>query len=407
MKSSGLWNFYVRLIITASLGTGLVIYWLLSRIIFINHPFWISSVISVLFSTLLTSAALVYYFNSSLRNISLSLNNIILKSASSALITSKKNGLMEAEISRLIEYLNQQEQKLGFLEVQIGALINDWEKSLENNTTDWSVWEKLLLSLNDQFENLKSQSKKIIVVNQSLINSDADLARSMQKMAEDVTVTSKSANEGIRSVGREIRAINDLKITMGSSATVIKDLGDLSKHVGLFISTIATISHRTQLLSLNAGIEAARAGEAGRGFSVVANEIRTLSESSKKTTEDIAMLIHEIEQRTQNVIDLMQNTKKLEENIRVVYTAGDTFMDIVRELRQINAVVEKINQTHQAASSDSELINAMLVKLKEEINKTTQFIQQLNEASNRQQQAWQNILDFKREMAKRLKSRGA
>jgi methyl-accepting chemotaxis protein len=237
-----------------------------------------------------------------------------------------------------------------------------------------------------------------------LIASDAELAQSMQKMAQDVTVTSQSANDGIRSVGREIRAINDLKTTMGSSASVIKDLGDLSKHVGLFINTIAAISHRTQLLSLNAGIEAARAGEAGRRFSVVANEIRTLSESSKKTTEDISALIHEIEQRTKNVIDLMQNTKRLEDNIKVVYTAGDTFMEIVRELRQINIVVEKTNQTLQSTSNDSELIHTMLVKLREEINKVDQSVSQLNATSLQQHQAWKNIRDFRIEMAKRLKS---
>ncbi len=404
MKPARLWNMYICLIITACLGAGIIFYWFISELNLFVHPVWGSPILALLLTSLMISVLCVSYFKAFLRKTVFILNKIIKKEAFSPSAVIRESGPLNSTIAKLIDYVQEQDQKLAFLETQLRSLLTDWDQTLEINIPDWTAWEKGMEKLNMQFDILKSQSNKLIVVNQSLIASDADLAQSMQKMAQDVTVTSQSANDGIRSVGREIRAINDLKTTMGSSASVIKDLGDLSKHVGLFINTIAAISHRTQLLSLNAGIEAARAGEAGRRFSVVANEIRTLSESSKKTTEDISALIHEIEQRTKNVIDLMQNTKRLEDNIKVVYTAGDTFMEIVRELRQINIVVEKTNQTLQSTSNDSELIHTMLVKLREEINKVDQSVSQLNATSLQQHQAWKNIRDFRIEMAKRLKS---
>lgn len=361
---------------------------------------------AIILATSLSIWLIKHFFTLSLKKTSELLGEIALFKAPT---TSDKfrEVFLNDVINRVVDQLKGQQNTSKQIQQTLNGIIEGWNRTLRTHQTDWDLWQKQLALLNQHFDQIKSQCKKILVVNQSLIKSDNGLASSMEEMARDVMLTSQTANEGIRSVGREIRAISDLKTTMGSSATVIKDLGELSKHVGQFISTIAAISHRTQLLALNAGIEAARAGEAGRGFSVVANEIRTLSESSKKTTEDIAALIREIEQRTQNVIDLMQNTKKLEENIRVVYTAGDTFMDIVREVKQIHTVVDQVNQTLQSTSNDSELLYAMMVKLKEEIDRTDRSLHIVNESNKHQQESWEAIQTFKTETANQFLDPGS
>lgn len=382
---------------------GLCSYWLLSLLILPHSLLWLSSCISLTIAVFFPCYLGLKHFNSCWSNLSVIVNKILNPGASHPRSAVSSDGYFAVEIDKIKVFIDKKDQQIERLEERLKAIFNEWNKVTENYLQSWEGWDKQLASVNEQFEKLKSQSGKIITVNKSLIASDTDLATAMEKMALDVNVTSQSANDGIRSVGKEIRAISDLKSTMGSSATVIKDLGELSKHVGRFINTIAEISHRTQLLSLNAGIEAARAGEAGRGFSIVANEVRTLAESSKKTTEDIAVIIQEIEQRTQNVINLMQNTKRLEENIRVVYTAGDTFMDIVREVKQISSGMEQINQTLQDTSKDSELIDAMLVKLSEEIEGICGSMLLLNEMAKQQQFAWQNILNFKTEISQRGK----
>jgi len=185
---------------------------------------------------------------------------------------------------------------------------------------------------------------KIIAINRSLISSDEEMSSSVHAIAADVKVASTTANEGIKSVGYEIRAMSDLRTTVGSSASIITELNDLAKHIQEFVTRIGGISRQTHLLSLNAGIEAARAGEAGRGFAVVASEVRTLSENSKQATLEVTNLIHEIHRRTDEVIDILRNTNKLEEKIKVVNSAGDTFMHIVREVKEIDNRVNRIDQ---------------------------------------------------------------
>jgi methyl-accepting chemotaxis protein len=205
---------------------------------------------------------------------------------------------------------------------------------------------------------------KIIAINRSLISSDEEMSSSVHAIAADVKVASTTANEGIKSVGYEIRAMSDLRTTVGSSASIITELNDLAKHIQEFVTRIGGISRQTHLLSLNAGIEAARAGEAGRGFAVVASEVRTLSENSKQATLEVTNLIHEIHRRTDEVIDILRNTNKLEENIKVVYSAGDTFMHIVREVKEIDNRVNRIDQLIAETATDSQLISKLLTELK-------------------------------------------
>ncbi|MCD4814295.1 hypothetical protein K8S19_11460 [bacterium] len=256
-------------------------------------------------------------------------------------------------------------------------------KALSPKTTRplCAVLEKYSV-LQDKVATALDQLKKIIKINRALAIAAEKVNLSAVEMAEDTSATSKTASGGIKSVGHEIRAISELKSTMGSSTQIIQELNEMSRHVSQFITTIAAISRRTELLSLNAGIEAARAGEAGKGFSVVANEIRTLSESSKKATEEIGGMIREIEIRTANAINAMHNTNKLEENIKVVYAVGDTFMHIVNEVKAMDKVVGRIKDITVESSNDSHLMNKLLERLDNVLQECTHMLSGMgNEAS--------------------------
>ncbi len=236
------------------------------------------------------------------------------------------------------------------------------------------------------YENMAQSLKqitKIIKINHFLVNSASGMTASTKEIYKNAFETSATAHEGIKSVGKEIRAISELKNTMGSSTKIIEDLNEMSRHVNQFISTISNISRKTELLALNAGIEAARAGDAGRGFSVVATEIRTLSESSKNASEEIGNLIQEIEIRTNNAISAMRTTNKLEENIKVVYAAGDTFMHIVREVKGIEKIVNKLTTMNNESNQDSLLMDKLLVKLEalisEGVNMLSVFRQEVGQ----------------------------
>lgn len=213
------------------------------------------------------------------------------------------------------------------------------------------------------FGRVLEQVRKLLVISQSAASFTQKVLTTLHEMAQELQKINRTANEGVKSVGHEIRAISDLKTTVGSSTQIITELNDMARHIHEFVNRIGSISRRTHLLALNAGIEAARAGDYGRGFGVVATEIKTLSDSSKLATQEISRLIDEINNRTTDVVQIMDSTTKIEENIRAVYSAGDTFMNIAREIKLIDGRVQEIEKIVADEAMDHELLAKMLEEL--------------------------------------------
>ena len=148
----------------------------------------------------------------------------------------------------------------------IGKLLDEQNRlvqaslTLKGTTLDWA-----------------SSLDKINRINKSILQLNHLIAGDSKRVSGDTEAAVQSASDGIKTVGREIKAMTELKATIGSSAEVIQDLANASEKIGQFVATITTIARKTNLLALNAGIEAARAGEHGQGFAVVSNNWWTIS----------------------------------------------------------------------------------------------------------------------------------
>lgn len=130
--------------------------------------------------------------------------------------------------------------------------------------------------------------------------------------------------------------------------SVIEKLTNTTNDIGLFVESIESIAEQTNLLALNAAIEAARAGEAGRGFAVVAEEVRKLADQSRKSTEEINLLMQSIQQESQQAIQSMELMKKMSQEQNVAVNKTDSaFNDIANAITNI---VGKINEVNQAVS---------------------------------------------------------
>jgi methyl-accepting chemotaxis protein len=200
-------------------------------------------------------------------------------------------------------------------------------------------------------------------INKSLLQLNELIVNDSKKVALDTDEAARSATDGIKSVGKEIKAMTEIKATIGSSAEVIKQLNLASDQIGEFLATITTIARKTNLLALNAGIEAARAGEHGQGFAVVASEIKILAEASAKASGDVKHLVDDIRAKTASAISLISTTGKIEENVNVVYSAGDVFMNIVKSVRKAGGLLGEISQALDDQRNDNELLLQLINKI--------------------------------------------
>ncbi|MGD8191248.1 methyl-accepting chemotaxis protein [Brevibacillus ginsengisoli] len=154
--------------------------------------------------------------------------------------------------------------------------------------------------------------------------------------------TTDVSMEGVKSIQQSVNQMNSIHTTMLGLADVVRGLGDQSQEIGQINEAITSIAAQTNLLALNAAIEAARAGEHGRGFAVVADEVRKLAEQSSRSAQQIAELITNIQVETQRAVNAMnKGTNEVVVGIEVVNTAGQSFTHIHNSIRK---VAEKINQ---------------------------------------------------------------
>lgn len=188
------------------------------------------------------------------------------------------------------------------------------------------------------------------------------VAQNSGKAASLAQDTVKTAQEGGTVVSSTISGMQQLSEAVSNSATIISDLGKSSDQIGEIVRTIEDIADQTNLLALNAAIEAARAGEQGRGFAVVADEVRKLAERTTKATKEIGDMIRQIQHDTRGAVDSMQQgTQKVTAGVDLVNKTGEALSQIVRMvsesadmIRQIAVASEQQSVATQQIASDIE-----------------------------------------------------
>jgi len=194
-----------------------------------------------------------------------------------------------------------------------------------------------------------------------MANAIEEVAQNAQVVAQAARETENAAQEGGQAVTKTIEGMNRIKATVYQSAQQIKELGEHSQQIGDIIQVIDDIAEQTNLLALNAAIEAARAGEHGKGFAVVADEVRKLAERSGKATKEIANLINTIQQLTNRAVSAMeQGTKEVEAGSTLADGAGEALKQILDTIRQANEQIQTINAaTQQISANSGEVVKAI------------------------------------------------
>ncbi len=186
-----------------------------------------------------------------------------------------------------------------------------------------------------------------------------DIAKNASNIASSAVETAKTAKTGEEIVDKAVHEVKAIAQTVSESAELMTSLGDKSKQIGDIVNVIKDIADQTNLLALNAAIEAARAGEQGRGFAVVADEVRKLAEKTSRATSDIASMINAIQGEVQKAVNSMnEGAKRVEIGVEYSSNAGKALKDIVRSVDNLQSMVQQIASATEEMSSVAEQISS-------------------------------------------------
>ncbi|WP_224982009.1 methyl-accepting chemotaxis protein [Geomonas agri] len=257
--------------------------------------------------------------------------------ARSSIRTRDEMGMLAAEVNEMAQKLNDTMNQVVSNSLQVAAAANDLHSTSEQIATG--------------AEEVASQTSTVATASEEMAATSADIAQSCHRAAEGGEQATGRAQAGRAVVEQTVQVMNRIAAQVQTSAATVAGLGERSDQIGAIIGTIEDIADQTNLLALNAAIEAARAGEQGRGFAVVADEVRALAERTTRATREIGEMIKSIQNETREAVGAMEEgVREVENGTREAAKSGESLQEI---LRQISEVTEQVNQIATAAEEQT------------------------------------------------------
>ncbi|MBT9301511.1 methyl-accepting chemotaxis protein [Pseudomonas sp. TAE6080] len=225
-----------------------------------------------------------------------------------------------------------------------------------------AVTEQTSAGVNSQ----KVETDQVATAMNEMAATVQEVARNAEEASEAAVAADQQAREGDRVVGEAIAQIERLAGEVGNSTEAMGHLKRESDKIGSVLDVIKSVAQQTNLLALNAAIEAARAGEAGRGFAVVADEVRSLAQRTQKSTEEIEELIVGLQSGTQQVATIMDNSRGLtDSSVELTRRAGHALENITRTVSAIQAMNQQIATAAEQQSAVAEEINRSVLNVRD------------------------------------------
>ena len=228
----------------------------------------------------------------------------------------------------------------------------------------------------------KSETDQVATAMNEMSASMHEVARNATQAAEAVASADAETSAGTRVVEHSVDAINGLAAEVQKASGVIEDLATDSQNIGSVLDVIKDIAEQTNLLALNAAIEAARAGEQGRGFAVVADEVRTLAQRTQESTAQIQTTIESLQARASKAVGVMNEGQRMaEQGVSQAGEAGASLSGISAAITTIGDMTHQIASAAEQQSAVSEEINRSIVTISEATNEMSLGSEHVSKAS--------------------------
>lgn len=264
-------------------------------------------------------------------------------------------------LSATFEEVGKASQQVAETIGQVSAGSQEQSKTVQASAV---AMEQLTRAIQEIAAGAQSQAKTVEGT-VSLVEQSAAAIEMVAKLSQEATENGRQvaqvASAGGQQVEDAVGSMGKIKQATDQVAAMVRQLGESSQQIGAIVETIDDIAEQTNLLALNAAIEAARAGEHGKGFAVVADEVRKLAERSSKATGEIAELITTIQNMTTQAVEAMdRGSRQVEEGAELGNQAGEALGNIQSAINGIVNQIENMSTAaEQMAASSSEVIRAI------------------------------------------------
>jgi twitching motility protein PilJ len=232
---------------------------------------------------------------------------------------------------------------------------------------------RLLTAAERQSREIEETSAQVLRVAESI----NEVSKSAEEGAQVARASLSAAEQGSRAVQNSISGMNDIREQIQETSKRIKRLGESSQEIGEIVELITDITEQTNVLALNAAIQAASAGEAGRGFSVVAEEVQRLAERSAEATKQIGAIVKTIQADTQDAVVAMErSTQGVVEGAKLSDAAGQALSEIDRVTKNLADLIQQISGATQTQAQATNQVARSMQDILEITRQTTTGTQQ-------------------------------
>jgi len=301
---------------------------------------------------------------------------------------------MAKNLRGMIKQVTQSAEQLAMSSEQLATSA---DQSAQANTQVAQSIVEVASGANEQ----STAANKAVTVVKEMSNGIQQAAKNAGNAERVAGQTSQAAKDGGSSVGKAINQMASIEKSSQYVADAIGTLDKRSQEIGQIVDTISNIAGQTNLLALNAAIEAARAGEQGRGFAVVADEVRKLAEQSEEAAKKIAVLIGEITEDTAKAVAAMNNgAQEIQLGTKIVDTAGQAFGQIQQLVDKVTAEVGGISATMEQMAGGSQQIVAAVQDITQIASETATQTQTVSAATEEQTASMEEIASFSQNLSR-------